>query len=311
MQGSKEKAPTEETGNIIRVFWACLCEWSLSPLGKHLATEWSSVRKAPAILIVTALLGGSGGYWIKTKFVEHEIVEKNTTAVNFNNRISALNIELQDAHRERDKYQVLAIEAENALAPWKQLATSEYPKEPINKSLNLLLEKVDSFQKILKNSKSNPLNEPIASASATATVDVLTDDKPSANMGWGGLVLFASANNEVMLMGTTINNATLPSESGKGRFRIVCDCPVDSPSMGKSVNNLASASYIQIAFRKEIIKPNTKILGGQVIWVINNRITLKFDVPEQVTGPYGNDLSVLFIRSLTDGLSPLIMEPSL
>jgi hypothetical protein len=55
----------------------------------------------------------------------------------------------------------------------------------------------------------NPLREPIASASATATVDVLTDRPvtPGNNIGAGGVIAFASRTS-ALLIATTIKTAS-------------------------------------------------------------------------------------------------------
>ena len=75
----------------------------------------------------------------------------------YNPRIEGLNRDLtnsdrakQEAERDRDKYQLADQNAENALAPWKELAINRFPGEPINKSMNKLGDEVHSFIKLMK-----------------------------------------------------------------------------------------------------------------------------------------------------------------
>src|SRR5438067_3399185 len=61
MDEPKEEKPARE--NIFRVLWECLCDFTLAPLGAYIESEWSTVKKAPAILFVCVLLAGTlGGF---------------------------------------------------------------------------------------------------------------------------------------------------------------------------------------------------------------------------------------------------------
>ena len=216
--------------------------------------------------------------------------------------------ELDDAKRDRDKFQIQMTQAQDALAPWKELANSQYPGEPINKSLNLLLQKVDALQKAMQNVATDPLQEPIASASATVTVDLLTDkpDPVGNNMGQGGVVQLTSPTTP-LLTATTINNTSFKADAGHGKYRIVGVCAIDDPYMGKPIAKLSDATFMLVGFAKGLLPPNTQIIGGQIVWVINNRITLKFDIPPQASiQDTGND-SIVLIRvfDIQAGLQPL------
>jgi len=181
------------------------------------------------------------------------------------------------------------------VAPLLARAAREFPGEEINSSLNKVLERL---------SASDPLHEPIASASATATVDFLTDHKPGANIGWGGVIILVSGSSS-LLTAQTLNNTSLSTVDGQGRFRIIGNCSIDDKYMGKPVSSLIAANGMGVIFNKNIVAPNTKALGGQVVWVINNRVTLKFDVPAQTTRAIPEEGSLLMINNLADGLGPL------
>jgi hypothetical protein len=80
-----------------------------------------------------------------------------------------------EAERERDKAQIelaqtqtALADAQNALAPWKALANNQYPGEPINKSLDLLLHKVDSISELMKD---QPTKEAVQRLSDIADAD--------------------------------------------------------------------------------------------------------------------------------------------
>jgi hypothetical protein len=83
---------------------------------------------------------------------------------------------------------------------------------------------------------------------------------------------------------------------------------VDAKLMGQPIRALLDTGYIQIDFPPSIIHAGTNVIGGQVVWVINNRKTLKFDVPSQKT-----DSTHIFIRDLSQGFEGLrneLMQPS-
>ena len=61
--------------------------------------------------------------------------------------------------------------AENALAPWKLLAETHYPGVPINKSLDLLLQRFDSFQGTL-----NAQTEQLVSIAAATNASPVVHD---------------------------------------------------------------------------------------------------------------------------------------
>jgi hypothetical protein len=129
----------------------------------------------------------------------------------------------------------------------------------------------------MESNVTNPLQERIASASATATVDVLTDRPvtPGNDIGTGGVIAFASRTS-ALLIATTIINASFPTAEGHGKYRIDCNCSVDDSYMA-TVSSLLSAEYIRVGFAKGLVPPNTEVLRGQVVWAINNRVTLKFE----------------------------------
>ena len=111
--------------------------------------------------------------------------------------IKALKYEISDIKRDLDDTQIKKIEAENALAPWKELANSQFPGKPINKSLDLLLQKIDAIQSELP----DPLKEPISAASATADIEIeVAAPQPiEYNMFSGGVVSFSVGGDAVFV----------------------------------------------------------------------------------------------------------------
>ena len=307
---------------------------------EEIGEELVKVKKAwKALVLIAALLCGATAYWThwydesgfeiaqsgndiqnksdlkvvgaKIQFLNQEISDLKTAQEKEIARITHdYDIQTSDLKADRDKFQIQMTEAQDALAPWKELANSQFPGEPINKSLNQLLQKVDALQKAMQDSSTNPLQDPIASASATATIDVLTD-KPynvGSNIGEGGAIAFCSGD-DAFLIAKTTNNETMETASGQGKYQIVGICSVDDMYMGKSVNSLLNAKYIQIIYPKSLIPVDTMILGGKVVWVINNRITLKFDIPMQAAKEYGANSGII-IQGISDGLQPLSVTPS-
>ena len=75
------------------------------------------------------------------------------------------------------------------------------------------------------------------------------------------------------------------------------------PMIGKPVNILAGSQYIEISFA--FLKPDTAILGGTVVWVINNRVMLRYEIPPQNTVREREDSSRIWIRDLRAGVAQL------
>lgn len=176
---------------------------------------------------------------------------------------------------------------EQTVSPLLVRAAKEFPGEEINASLKKIVEQLDI----------DPMSKPIVSATATATVWVLTDKPKGNQLGSGGFIAFAKGGG-VLLAGGTAQLLGHEIEKGRAQYRLVCQVQIDSLYMGRSGFSLLDAEYIQVNFNS--LEEDTEILGGEVVWVVNNTEKLSFKMPPQ-KGVGGN----FYIRDLSDGFKSL------
>jgi len=187
------------------------------------------------------------------------------------------------------------VESENkglreTVAPLIARAAKEFPGEEINISLKKIVDRLEAQR---------PARQPIASATATVVLTIKSDDNVSAHfMGQGGFAAFGQGNIPLLLTssheswGSQIGNSTIQYT---GTFTM----PADSPAVGKPIEFLKQAGYVQAEFNA--MPSNSLITGGKIIFVINNSTRLEFSIPEQRSD--GRRVSV---RDLGKGLQPLV-----
>jgi hypothetical protein len=240
---------------------------------------------------------------------------------------------LGDTKTERDKFDIelqnkeTALEqAQNALAPWKELANSKFPDEPLTKRMDLLFGEMsnsvnefhldlqsfkDAISKIptssgtgattpISNESANPLTDPIAAA--TATVELVVGDTNTINdvyLPSGCFAGFASGTTPLLIAAANqFSGRTLQSGS-TAQFHADCVMSPDSDSVGKPISMLERSGYVQIQFSAPF-PPNSHIISGHVTWVLNNKWIIKVDVPEQISQG-----TMIFVRDLNEALKAL------
>lgn len=296
--------------NLFYVLYRCIAEQNLGPLANYVERRWDTVKDAWELLIVALLAGGMVVFFPTKCAYDGQIATNNEDTAKAlgekDKEIKTLKGNNAELSQQKSHFEEMYKEAENALAPWKMFAISQYPGKSIDQALPLLLQKVDALYKLLEATATNPLAEPIASATATATVEFATTEKTSigVNIGQGGFVAFGSGNTP-LLIATTPNNIGIAAESGRGVYRIVGEAAADEPYMGKPINSLLDAKYVQVSFLKSLIPANAQIIRGTVTWVINKSVTLKFDIPPQLAGEAAN-CSKIMITDVSYGLRPLV-----
>jgi hypothetical protein len=184
----------------------------------------------------------------------------------------------------------------------RNIATQVVEKMPDNSKILERLSKASDASQIISELRSiiDPSKKPIASAMATVTVDVLTDDPQQSAFGLGGWVAFGSGHDTLLMGYTQQTYATGPNDKGIAEYRIVCTSPGDSPYMGKPISKLLDSQYIQSVFNEKFLPIHVQVTGGKVVWVINNAVTLAFEIPPQRAEKKG-----IFIWDLNDGMKPL------
>lgn len=271
---------------------------------KEVRGDFSEMRKAwKSLIVIVLVVGGAVFYFTTNHFSSVLEEEKNALGDDYDRKVkgqdkvvSALRFDLLNTRAERDK-------AELELAPWKDRAKKEFPFDDVTSGLAKLDAKVETVLSMFRSSIVHPLNEPINSAMCTVSVSIVTDTPGdgAADLFRGGYAAIG-VGNKAGLMASTVSHRKLP----EGKIEFVGAASVFDPFMGKPVSTILTGQYIQIAFHKSAVEKDTQILGGVAVWVINNRITLTFQIPPQKAEPDGtSENSRIFIRLLRPGLEPL------
>jgi hypothetical protein len=179
------------------------------------------------------------------------------------------------------------LEAENeglreTVAPLLKQAAKEFPGEEINASLKKLLARLEA---------ETPYHKPIAAVSTTVEVLIESQEQISTRyMDMGGYVAFGKGT-EVLL--ATTGRECAAKQTGKGEvvYRGIFTMDAADSAMGRPVTFLNEAEYLQLNFKP--MPPDSKVLAGNVICVINNSLRFEFVVPPQTTRD-----NMFFIRDL-------------
>lgn len=142
-----------------------LAKWAfLRPFEVSLREAWSQMKQG---LILFLILIAAPLVFVTTCGVRHVYIRKaestmaatnsfrdseksglSTTIQTQNTTISDLKHDKDGLLRQSDKFEEKAQNAENALAPWKQLANSQFTNAPFNQRLDLLFEHVAALEVI-------------------------------------------------------------------------------------------------------------------------------------------------------------------
>ncbi len=209
------------------------------------------------------------------------------------NELESKNLEISSANKEL-KRDIRQLESENkslrdTVAPLIARAAKEFPGEEINTSLKKIVDRLE---------KENPLRKPIASATATVQVTIKSDAKVNSHfMDRGGYVALIKGSDALLLASS---HESWGTQTGKGEvvYRGVFTMPADAPAVGKPIEFLKGAEYLQTEFIK--MPTNSLILNGKAIFVINDSVRLEFSIPQQQS-----DEKRVFVHNLATGMKPL------
>ena len=158
----------------------------------------------------------------------------------------------------------------------------------------------------------DPLRQPIASVRITGNISMPTDKRAASDYIGGGVIVFLVRGATSMLAGHVGEQHV----DGKGNIRFAIQCDPDDPDntyMGKPIEKLAEAEYIQVAFKQTDVPINSQVAGGKITFVVNNQITLSFSVPAQTLNTqakFGDMGTLMFVRDLKPGFSTFIKRLS-
>ena len=230
--------------------------------------------------------------WLAIVFVLLLIVVGVTVLVGWLKRGSQIE-QLQTENREQ-KRDLRQLESENkglreTVAPLLARAAKEFPGEEINVSLKKIVAELE---------RQTPARQPIASVEGTVQVTIKSDATVDATyMSSGGYAVFAKG--ATPLLQTSFQESSA-RQTGKGTVvhRGLFQMAADDPAVGKPLEHLTAAEYIQAEFFE--MPTNSRVTEGRIIFVINDSTRLEFSIPEQRT-----EERRIFIRSLTEGMKPL------
>ncbi|MDO9537755.1 MAG: hypothetical protein Q7J68_05515 [Thermoplasmata archaeon] len=204
-------------------------------------------------------------------------------------QIETLKVDNREIKRDLRQSESENKSLSETVAPLIARAAKEFPGEEINISLKKIVDRLE---------QQNPLRQPIASATATVILRIQSDANISSHfMDRGGYAAIAQG-------GTTLLQASSHESWGNQlgnsnvQYRGVFTMPADSPAVGKPIDFLRQASYVQLEFMK--MPTNSLVTGGKVIFVLNDSTRLEFEVPEQ-----RSDDRRVFVRNLADGMKQL------
>lgn len=179
------------------------------------------------------------------------------------------------------------IEAENkglreTVAPLIAQAAREFPGEEISEALERIIARLES---------EDPLQQPIASASASVRVVISSEEDLDVHyMGRGGYVAFARGD-ETLLIAVANESYARQTVSGEVEYTGLFQMPATDSAVGKPISFLQEAEYLQISFR--MIPPDSRVLNGEAIIVINGSQRFEFQIaPQTVQG------EKLFVRGV-------------
>lgn len=177
--------------------------------------------------------------------------------------------------------------------------------QKLRKELATANETIDRQQ-----SQLDPLAKPIASAKFTLAINFKDKKEAQSNYFGSGAAALLAVGTQVILGGGVAEH----NSDGQGHSRVVFDCPFDVVSMGKPVRSLSEAQFLELQFADGFVPVDTELSEGKVVLLINNEITLTFEVPAQkVTQKLegGTQQGTLIrITDIQKALAPLTTLPS-
>lgn len=126
----------------------------------------------------------------------------------------------------------------------------------------------------------DPLQQRIASATATAVVFVKSDENDgsaSHNMGGGGIVAFGRGSEA--LLRTDAMNASSETQNSKKTIYLVFNSPIQGLLVGKPLTELAAAEYVQLDITERL--GDASVIGGTIIFTLNGSHRFEFPIPAQ------------------------------
>ena len=207
-------------------------------------------RRWLAIIFILILIGvliysGIGWFQSRTKIDELE------------STISDLKTDNRELKRDLRQAESEVTSLRDVVAPLINQAVEEFPSKKIYDALKIIIDRLE---------KENPLKKPIASATSTVEIVIQSDQKINQHyMDSGGYLAFAKGTKTIL---TTSASNSWARQTGNGEvvYRGVFQMPATNSAVGKPIEFLESAEYLQILFYQ--IPKNSSVIIGKAIIVL-------------------------------------------
>jgi len=234
-----------------------------------------------AAFVYTAIISIPLGWPLLNLYFENShLKSENVSLAKSANDLDSENKRLKDAI-DRKESEIEGLH--KAIDPLIDRATKEFPGEEINSSLKKIIQKLEAV---------DPWEQPIAAAKATIEIRVVSQDKLNNHfMDRGGYAAIGKGN-DAMLVARGTESSGIQQGNGEVLYTAEFNSPASDPGIGKQLKVLSFVDYFQIVL--DVIPKNANIIGGKIIWALNNSITLTFDIPMQIS----DDQQRIFVREV-------------
>jgi hypothetical protein len=232
-------------------------------------------RKWYAIVFIAFTLG-TGIYFVV------ESIHKGTT-------IDSLQAESKELKRDLRQLESENRSLRETVAPLIARAAKEFPGEEINTSLKKILDRLE---------KENPLQKPIAMATAEVEISIKSDAQVNTRfMDQGGYAALCRGASTLLITSAT---ESMARQTGRGEvvYRGEFKMRADDFAVGMPIKFIKGAEYLQIEFNA--MPEDSAVVSGKAIFVVNNSTRLAFSIPQQQS-----DKKKVFVRNLADELISL------
>jgi len=144
----------------------------------------------------------------------------------------------------------------------------------------------------------NTLHKPILVANATVEVKITSDWDFNGRVTNTKAHLAFVKGDKPLLITSSIGYTAKQTGNDEVVYKAKLDMDAKDSAVGNPASFLGDAEYIQIEFGR--MPSDCRVLGGDVICIINNSISLKFSIPPQKLVN-----KQIFIRNLTESLQVL------
>lgn len=210
---------------------------------------------------------------LRTLTAELERSSSNQLAVAYGEITNQIVAEFKEPRISQTVSSVAASEAQSILRGQVSPVVEQF-KRDVSDKLDASLKEIDARLKA-----QDPMRQSIVSAMAKAEVTI----KSGANEGGhfidvGGMAALAAGTNGLILV-SSVDSFGNQTGNGEVVYLGVFAMPAGGTAIGKPIDSLKEAEYVQVEFGK--LPADSLVIRGKVEFIINNFLSLKFEIPQQ------------------------------